>query len=62
MGLVLAGTAHGLDPWLNQSHGLVVCFSALAVLVGVGFVAYFGAAQLTGAATLSQLRSAVKRK
>jgi putative peptidoglycan lipid II flippase len=62
MGLVLAGTAHGLDPWLNQSHGLAVRFSALAVLVGVGFVAYFGAAQLTGAATLSQLRSAVKRK
>ncbi|MBA4130552.1 MAG: murein biosynthesis integral membrane protein MurJ [Hyphomicrobium sp.] len=62
MGLVLFGMAYVLDPWINQSKGLLVRFSALAVLIGAGFVAYFAATQLTGAATLSQLRSAVRRK
>jgi putative peptidoglycan lipid II flippase len=62
MGAALVATAHALDPWLGQSHGLLVRFSALALLVTVGFLAYFGATQVTGAATLSQLRSAVRRK
>jgi putative peptidoglycan lipid II flippase len=62
MGAVLYGAALALDPWINQSKGLLVRFTALAVLVSVGFVAYFAAAQVTGAATLAQLRSAVRKK
>lgn len=62
MGAALIAAAYGLDPWLNQAQGFVVRFTALAVLVGVGFVAYFAATQLTGAATFGQLRSAVGRK
>jgi putative peptidoglycan lipid II flippase len=62
MGLALIGTAYALDPWLNQSQGLLVRFSALAVLIGAGFIAYFGATQVTGAATFAQLRSVVRRK
>jgi putative peptidoglycan lipid II flippase len=62
MGLVLIATAYGLDPWLNEAQGLLVRFSALAVLIGAGFAAYFAATQLTGAATLAQLRSAMSRK
>jgi putative peptidoglycan lipid II flippase len=62
MGLALIGTAYVLDPWLNQSQGLLVRFSALAVLIGAGFIAYFGATQVTGAATFAQLRSVVRRK
>ncbi len=62
MGAVLHGAALALDPWINQSKGLLVRFTALAVLVSVGFVAYFAAAQVTGAATLAQLRSAVRKK
>jgi putative peptidoglycan lipid II flippase len=62
MGVVLYAAARGLDPWLVQSTGAAVRFSALAVLIGAGFIVYFAAAQLTGAATLSQLRSAVRRK
>jgi putative peptidoglycan lipid II flippase len=62
MGAVLYGAALALDPWINQSKGLLVRFTALAVLVSVGFLAYFAAAQVTGAATLAQLRSAVRKK
>jgi putative peptidoglycan lipid II flippase len=62
MGAVLYGVALALDPWINQSKGLLVRFTALAVLVSFGFVAYFAAAQVTGAATLAQLRSAVRKK
>jgi putative peptidoglycan lipid II flippase len=62
MGLALYAAARGLDPWLVQSTGALVRFSALAVLIGAGFIAYFVAAHLTGAASLGQLRSAVRRK
>ncbi len=62
MGVVLYAAARGLDPWLVQSTGAAVRFSALAVLIGAGFVAYFAAAHLTGAASLGQLRSAIRRK
>ena len=61
MGLVLYMTARALDPWLVEAQGLLVRFSALAVLIGAGLVTYFVAAQITGAATLSQLRAVLKR-
>ncbi len=62
MGAALIAAAYGLDPWLNKAQGVVVRFTALAVLMSVGFIAYFAATQVTGAATFGQLRSAVGRK
>jgi len=61
MGFVLYFAARGLDPWLLEAQGLLVRFSALAVLIGAGIVSYFAAAHLTGAATLGQLRAVLKR-
>lgn len=62
MGVVLYATARLLDPWLLHASGLAVRFSALAVLIGAGLLAYFAAAHLTGAATLGQLKSIFRRR
>ena len=61
MGLSLYAAAVALDPWIAGSTGLAVRFSALAVLVGVGFAVFALAAHLTGAMRLAQLRAMMKR-
>ncbi|HKZ96702.1 MAG TPA: murein biosynthesis integral membrane protein MurJ [Hyphomicrobiaceae bacterium] len=62
MGGGLWWAAGALAPWLIESKGLIVRFSALAVLVSFGCALYFAAAQMTGAARLGQVSSAFKRK
>ncbi len=62
MGAVLYVTARALDPWLTQSGGIAVRFSALALLIGAGALAYFVTAHVTGAARLGQLKTALRRR
>ncbi len=62
MGAVLAAAAYGLQPWLAGAEGAAVRFSALAVLIGAGTLAYAVAVQVTGAATLRQLKAGLGRR
>lgn len=57
MGAVLCGSATVLDPWL---HTPTIRYLALAGLIGIGLISFAGAAQLTGALTLAELKSAVR--
>lgn len=54
--------AHLLAPWLHEGEGVLVRFSALALLVGFGGILYFACAQLTGAVRLHQMAGAFRRK
>ena len=58
MGAVLWGASLGLAPFLGQ-HGLR--YPALALLVGLGIVSYFGVGALIGAFRLSDLRALRRR-
>lgn len=54
--------AQYLGPWLVEGKGVVVRFSALAMLIGFGSVLYFACAQITGAVRLHQIGKAFRRK
>jgi putative peptidoglycan lipid II flippase len=58
MGMVLAGGAWALSGLL---HDAAWRYGALALLCGVGIVAYFGAAFALGAVRPSDLRGALRR-
>ena len=58
MGAVLWGGAILLEPWL---FGSSLRYAALGVLVGLGMVSYGGAALLTRAFSLGDLKSALRR-
>ena len=59
MGVALWGAHVGLTDWLGGTF--VLQATALAMLVGVGFVVFGLACQITGAARISDLKSFVKR-
>lgn len=59
MGACLLGAEALLAPWL-VAPGLR--YPALAVLVGLGIASYFGAAQMLGAASLGEIRGAMRRR
>ncbi len=58
MGGVLWGAAILLEPWL---FGSSLRYGALGLLVGIGMASYAGAAMLTGAFRLSELRAMLRR-
>jgi putative peptidoglycan lipid II flippase len=58
MGLVLWLAASGLAPYLSLPGWR---YAALALLVGLGIVSYFGAGQMIGAFRLSEFRGAMRR-
>jgi putative peptidoglycan lipid II flippase len=64
--LIMAGAlwaaAGLLAPWLAADSGLATRFCALFVLVLLGTLVYFAAAQATGASRLGQLSAALGRK
>lgn len=62
MGVALYATSAALTPWLVDATGILVRFSALGVLIGVGCAVYFLTAHLTGAARLGQLKGVLTRK
>lgn len=57
MGVVLWIAAGVMDPWL---HTPTIRYAALAGLVGLGLLSFAGAAQLTGAMTLADMKSAMR--
>ncbi|MCO8145239.1 murein biosynthesis integral membrane protein MurJ [Rhodovulum tesquicola] len=59
MGAVLLLTAWALAPWLEAGR---IRYAALAGLVGIGMLAYFGAGHLLGAFRLSEFRRALRRQ
>ncbi|GAA0308458.1 murein biosynthesis integral membrane protein MurJ [Rhodovulum strictum] len=59
MGVVLWAAASALAPWLEAGR---IRYAALAGLVGIGMVAYFGAGHLLGAFRLSEFRRALSRQ
>jgi putative peptidoglycan lipid II flippase len=61
MGVALYFAARWLEPWL-ATKAIMVSFSALAILVGIGMAVYFLLAFLTGAARLGQIGAALRRK
>ena len=61
MGAALYGASVLLNPWLEQSTGLAVRFSALAVLIGTGTLVFFLCAWGSGALRLGALRSVLRR-
>ncbi|MEQ1576586.1 MAG: murein biosynthesis integral membrane protein MurJ [Hyphomicrobium sp.] len=62
MGAALYGMSVLLNPWLEQSSGIAVRFSALAVLIGTGAIVYFLCAWASGALNVNALRSFMRRK
>lgn len=58
MGAVLYGAALLLAPWLSAGR---VRYLALAALVGLGMVSYFGLGHLLGAFRLGEFRRAMRR-
>ena len=58
MGVVLASAAWILTPWLNTGG---LRYPALAALVALGIIAYFGIGQVIGAFRLSEFRAALRR-
>jgi putative peptidoglycan lipid II flippase len=61
MGAVLYGMSVLLNPWLEQSTGLAVRFSALSLLIGTGALVYFLSAWASGALNVNGLRAAMRR-
>jgi len=61
MGAALFVLSYLLNPWLEQSGGIAVRFSALAVLIGGGAFVYFLTAWGMGALSPGALRSAMRR-
>ncbi len=61
MGAALYGMSMLLNPWLEQSTGLAVRFSALGLLIGTGTLVYFLAAWASGALNVNGLRAAMRR-
>ncbi|MBK5933636.1 putative peptidoglycan lipid II flippase [Rhodovulum imhoffii] len=59
MGLCLWGGAWGLAPWLKAD---TLRYGALALLIALGIVSYFGFGHLLGAFHLSDFRNALKRQ
>ena len=58
MGVTLWGAAWALAPLLETA---TLRYAALLALVLAGSVAYFGAAHITGALRLSEVRGALRR-
>ncbi|SMX31222.1 murein biosynthesis integral membrane protein MurJ [Actibacterium lipolyticum] len=58
MGGILFGAAKLLEPWLLAG---TIRYAALAVLVAIGIVAYFGLGHVLGAFRLSEFRRAMRR-
>lgn len=61
MGAALYGASILLNPWLEQSNGIAVRFSALGLLIGAGALVYFVAAWGSGALRLGALRALMRR-
>ncbi|MBK1636215.1 murein biosynthesis integral membrane protein MurJ [Rhodovulum adriaticum] len=59
MGAVLYGAGWALAPWLTMA---TVRYGALALLIGLGIVSYFGAGHLLGAFCWSEFRRAMRRQ
>ncbi|TCP59831.1 putative peptidoglycan lipid II flippase [Rhodovulum bhavnagarense] len=59
MGAVLWGAARTMAPWLVAD---TVRYPALALLIGLGIVTYFGLGHLLGAFRLSEFRHALRRQ
>ncbi|MGC9420192.1 MAG: murein biosynthesis integral membrane protein MurJ, partial [Rhodovulum sp.] len=59
MGAILWGAAWALAPWLSEGG---LRYAALAALIALGIVAYFGLGHLLGAFRLSEFRRAMRRQ
>ncbi len=62
MGAVLYAAAVLLQPFFGPENVVIVRAAALAMLVGVGVVAYFGVAHISGAARLDHVMRALRRR
>jgi putative peptidoglycan lipid II flippase len=61
MGAALWIAATFLEPWFAASHGAVVRFTGLGMLVGAGLAVYAAAVLALGAMELRQLREFIRR-
>ncbi len=61
MALLVWGTSFVLAPWLAPQSGLVAKGLALAALVGLGLVVYFGLIHVTGVQRLGSLLGRLRR-
>jgi len=61
LGFVLWGTAELVSPYLLTGQPLLVRAMALAALIAAGIVAFAGLAELTGAASMRELTSTLRK-